>query len=81
MAAWRAAGVALPHNAARQYSAMPHVTRADLRPGDLVFYYGNLHHVALYVGNDTVIRAPDVGETVRLQNVDYGPIHGYGRPG
>ena len=50
-AAWAAAGVTLPHNAARQYSSMAHLARADLAPGDLVFYYSDIHHVAIYIGN------------------------------
>jgi cell wall-associated NlpC family hydrolase len=81
MAAWSAAGVALPHNAARQYGAVSHVARGQLRPGDLVFYYAVIQHVAIYVGGGTVIHAPEPGQTVRLQDMDYGPIHGYGRPG
>jgi cell wall-associated NlpC family hydrolase len=79
-AAWRAAGVILPHNAARQYQAMPHISRAQLVPGDLVFYYRDIHHVAMYVGNGSIVHAPNVGERVRVQNMDYAFIHGYGRP-
>src|SRR5207249_8329408 len=37
-------GVSLPHNAAAQYSVLPHVSESDLEPGDLVFFYG-LNHV------------------------------------
>ncbi len=80
MAAWRAAGVSLPHNAARQYSSIPHVARSDLVPGDLVFYYSDIHHVAIYVGNGIVIHAPNSTETVRAQGIDLAPIYGYGRP-
>jgi cell wall-associated NlpC family hydrolase len=79
-AAWAAAGVTLPHNAARQYSSMPHLTRADLAPGDLVFYYGDVHHVAIYIGNGMVIHAPQTGDAVRAAGMDMAPIHGYGRP-
>jgi peptidoglycan DL-endopeptidase CwlO len=80
MAAWRAAGVSLPHNAARQYNSIPHVARSDLVPGDLVFYYSDIHHVAIYVGNGMVIHAPNSTETVRAQGIDLAPIYGYGRP-
>jgi cell wall-associated NlpC family hydrolase len=72
--------VTLPHNAARQYSSMPHLTRADLAPGDLVFYYGDVHHVAIYIGNGMVIHAPQTGDAVRAAGMDMAPIHGYGRP-
>jgi cell wall-associated NlpC family hydrolase len=79
-AAWQAAGVSMPHNAARQYSAVAHISRADLRPGDLVFYYADIHHVAIYVGDGSVIHAPTAGQTVRVARLDHAPIHGYGRP-
>lgn len=79
-AAWRTAGVVLPHSAARQYSATVHVSRAQLQPGDLVFYYGDIHHVAIYVGSGNVIHAPNADETVRVQGMDLAPVHGYGRP-
>src|SRR5262249_13146684 len=65
MAAWAAAGVYLPHNAAMQWSAMPHLARSSLQPGDLVFYSG-LNHVAVYVGNGQVIHAPTFGDYVRI---------------
>jgi cell wall-associated NlpC family hydrolase len=80
-AAWRAAGVTLPHNAARQWRAVRHISRAERRPGDLIFYYGDIHHVALYVGDGKIIHAPKPGERVRVERFDYQPIHGYGRPG
>jgi cell wall-associated NlpC family hydrolase len=78
-AAWQAAGVTLPHNAARQYRAVSHVSRLALRPGDLVFYYRDIHHVAMYVGNDSVVHAPTSGDHVRIQRIDHAPIQGYGR--
>jgi cell wall-associated NlpC family hydrolase len=79
-AAWAAAGVSLPHNAARQYQSMAHVTRAALAPGDLIFYYSDIHHVALYIGNGMVIHAPHTGDVVRVAGIDMAPIYGYGRP-
>ena len=79
-AAWAAAGVTLPHSAARQYSSMPHLTRANLAPGDLVFYYSDIHHVAIYIGNGMVIHAPHTGDVVRAAGMDMAPVYGYGRP-
>ncbi|MEE6260273.1 C40 family peptidase [Plantactinospora sonchi] len=81
MAAWAAAGVRLPHNAARQRRAVPRVSPADRVPGDLVFYYRDLHHVAIYIGHGKVIHAPGTGRRIRVERVDYQPIHSYGRPG
>ncbi|WP_213453416.1 C40 family peptidase [Rhizomonospora bruguierae] len=78
MAAWRAAGHSLPHNAAMQWNTVAHIGRGSLLPGDLVFYNG-LGHVALYVGSGKVIHAPTYGETVKLASVDMMPPYGYGR--
>ena len=80
LAAWRGAGVFLPHNAAMQYNALRHISRGSLQPGDLVFYSG-LGHEAIYVGNGQVIHAPTFGEHVRLASVDMMPPYGYARPG
>ena len=79
MAAWRAAGVSLPHNAAMQWNAMAHISRAELQPADLVFYSG-LGHVAIYVGNGQIIQASQPGENVKISSVDMMPPYGYGRP-
>jgi peptidoglycan DL-endopeptidase CwlO len=80
-AAWRRAGVALPHNARRQQQAVHRVSRSELRPGDLVFYYRNVRHVGMYVGGGKIVHAPQHGEPVRIDSVDYQPVHSFGRPG
>lgn len=80
MAAWAKAGVSLPHNAARQRQVTANVSRANLRPGDLVFYYSDLHHVGMYVGGGWVVHASQAGVPVKMKKVDDGPIHSYGRP-
>lgn len=78
MAAWAAAGRSLPHNAAMQWDQVAHISRSQLQAGDLVFYE-NLGHVAIYVGNNQVIHAPQPGEYVKLASVDMLPPYGYGR--
>ena len=80
LAAWRAAGKSLPHNAAMQWDKVAHIGRGSLQPGDLVFYSG-LGHVALYVGSGKVIHAPTFGESVKLASVDMMSPYGYGRVG
>ena len=79
-AAWRAAGVSLPHNAAMQYNALPKISRSALSPGDLVFY-NSLGHVGIYVGNGQIIHSPHAGDYVRLASVDVMRPYGYARPG
>jgi len=81
LAAWAKAGVSLPHNAAQQRRVTKTVSRGDLRPGDLVFYYSDLHHVGMYVGGGWVVHASQAGVPVKMKKVDDGPIHSFGRPG
>jgi len=78
MAAWRAAGVSLPHNAAMQWDVVARISRSQLQPGDLVFYY-DLGHVGIYVGGGKLIHAPSFGRAVELVNVDRSTPYGYGR--
>lgn len=77
-AAWRAAGKSLPHNTRMQWGAVAHISRSELRPGDLVFYRG-LGHVGLYVGGGQVIDAPSAGRNVLKRGMNLMPILGYGR--
>jgi peptidoglycan DL-endopeptidase CwlO len=82
LAAWNQAGVYLPHNAAAQRRSMPYVSKANLRIGDLVFYYSPIHHVGIYVGNNKIVHAPSAGDHVRMVDMySSGPINSYGRPG
>jgi cell wall-associated NlpC family hydrolase len=80
MAAWKTAGVVLPHNAARQKQTVTPITRAELHPGDLVFYYKDVSHVGMYIGSGRVIEAPRAGERISMRLLDYAPVIGYGRP-
>jgi cell wall-associated NlpC family hydrolase len=80
-AAWGQAGISLPHNAAQQRNAVRYVERSDLRPGDLVFYYSDLSHVAMYAGGGYVVHASRAGVPVGMAPVDQSPVHSYGRPG
>jgi peptidoglycan DL-endopeptidase CwlO len=79
--AWRAAGVTLRHYTRWQWQDARPISRSELRPGDLVFYYSDLHHVGMYVGNGWIVHAPHSGDVVRMKRVDDGPVVGYRRPG
>ena len=61
-------GVSLPHNAAMQYGMGVPVSRGDLQPGDLVFFYG-LGHVGLYIGGGSFIHAPHTGDVVKISSL------------
>jgi cell wall-associated NlpC family hydrolase len=82
LSAWKAAGVTLPRTSQQQFSTGKKVAKADLRPGDLVFFYGKKPaHVALYVGDGMVVHAPRAGKDVEYSKVAYMPFSGARRPG
>jgi cell wall-associated NlpC family hydrolase len=71
MAAWQAAGVSLPHLAADQYNYGTHVSVSQLQPGDLVFMYNPIGHVAMYIGHGMLVSAPEPGENVQVVPLSY----------
>ncbi len=73
MAAYRAAGVGLPHQAGAQYNLGHHVLRSQLLPGDLVFFYQPIGHVAIYIGNGLLISAPQPGQNVTYARLRWFP--------
>ncbi|AQW51506.1 C40 family peptidase [Streptomyces violaceusniger] len=79
-AAWRAAGVALPRTTYTQINAGRRVTRDQLAPGDLVFFYSGVSHVGLYIGDGRIIHAPRPGAPVRVASVADMPFAGAARP-
>jgi cell wall-associated NlpC family hydrolase len=79
MVAWAQAGVSLPHSSAAQYDVTRHISAGELQPGDLIFYYSPISHVAISVGGGMQVAATHTGDFVRLQPLHSG-IVGYGRP-
>ncbi|EST29451.1 hypothetical protein N566_22055 [Streptomycetaceae bacterium MP113-05] len=78
--AWAAAGVALPRTTYDQVNSGTTVSRSQLQPGDLVFFYPDVTHVGIYVGNGQMIHAPKPGDVVKYESVDYMPFHSAVRP-
>jgi len=68
--AYAAAGVALPHSSRAQSTMGVPVSRADLQPGDLVFFYSPVSHVGLYIGNGQMVHASVSGRPVAVTSVD-----------
>jgi peptidoglycan DL-endopeptidase CwlO len=79
-AAWRAAGVALPRTTYTQINAGRRVSRTELAPGDLIFFYSGVSHVGLYIGAGRMIHAPRPGAPVRVAAIDQMPFAGATRP-
>ncbi|HEY2549662.1 MAG TPA: NlpC/P60 family protein [Streptosporangiaceae bacterium] len=71
MEAWASAGVSIPRTSYEQWDSLPHVSTSALEPGDILVFAG-ASHVAIYVGNNKLIQAPQTGE-----NVDLEPLSGW----
>ncbi len=81
MWAWAHAGVSLPHSSQAQYDVLPHVSREDLQPGDLLFFYSPISHVAIYLGGGSMIHSPHTGSEVSIVPVYWEHFVGAARPG
>lgn len=81
MRAWQAAGRSIPRTSEEQWAELPHVPISQIRPGDLIVYFHDASHVALYVGDGAIIQAPHPGGQVELSAVGSMPILGVVRPG
>ena len=62
-------GISLPHYTGDQWNSGMHVSRADLEPGDLVFFFADISHVGIYIGNGLMVDAPSTGQVVQVQPV------------
>ncbi|MEU5376067.1 NlpC/P60 family protein [Streptomyces sp. NPDC005968] len=82
-AAWKAAGVSLPRTTYDQVDAGTTVPLADAQPGDLIFFYDDITHVGIYIGDGMMIHAPKPGAYVREESIYYDGasiIHSVVRP-
>jgi cell wall-associated NlpC family hydrolase len=68
---YRQVGVRLPHNSEAQYHVVEHVSQANMRRGDLVFFYDDdgIYHVGIYAGGDMMWAASHTGDVVRKQEI------------
>lgn len=80
MYAWAAAGVSLPHSSAMQYSVTQHISFSQAQPGDLLFYYSPISHVAMYIGGGRMVDAPHTGAVVEVTSARTSSLVGVGRP-
>ena len=66
----RALGVDIARTSWGQYEQVERVKTKDALPGDLVFFFeGGAHHVGIYLGNGTMIDAPQPGESVSVNPI------------
>jgi cell wall-associated NlpC family hydrolase len=46
------------------------VSRSELQPGDLVFFYSPVSHVGIYIGGGNMVHAPTSGDVVKVAPID-----------
>ena len=80
-AAWAEAGVSLPRSSGSQINVGTRVSKSQLEPGDLVFYYSPISHVGIYIGGGEIVHATHPGDVVSVDDVDLMPFAGATRPG
>jgi cell wall-associated NlpC family hydrolase len=71
--AFAAAGIRLPHSSRMQSTIGRPVSKAALRPGDLVFFYSPVSHVGIYIGNGQMVHAGTSGDVVKVVSLKYMP--------
>ncbi|MBI3686199.1 MAG: C40 family peptidase [Actinobacteria bacterium] len=71
--AWQAAGVLLPRTSREQWNAGQYLPVSRAQAGDLLFWAydtgdpGTIHHVAIYLGNGTIVEAQQAGVPVQIR--------------
>lgn len=69
-------GISLPHYTGDLWNSGVHVPRSQLEPGDLVFFFPDIGHVGIYVGNGFMLDAPTYGIPVGIHAVFWGSYDG-----
>jgi cell wall-associated NlpC family hydrolase len=69
-------GISLPHYTGDLWNDGEHVSENDLQAGDLVFFYADISHVGIYIGNGLMVDAPAVGQDVMIQPLTADPYVG-----
>ncbi|KOV63283.1 hypothetical protein ADK64_21295 [Streptomyces sp. MMG1121] len=78
--AWEHAGTPIPRTSQGQWERLTRIPLSALRPGDLVVYFPDATHVAMYVGDGKVVQAPRPGVAVGVSPLASYPVLGAVRP-
>lgn len=79
--AWAKAGVYLTHHTGDQWTEGRRISASERRPGDSIFFFSDLHHVGMYLGDGLMVHASRAGKPVQVASIAYMPVAGYVRPG
>ncbi|HSK32793.1 MAG TPA: NlpC/P60 family protein [Propionicimonas sp.] len=72
-AAYRTVGISLPHSSRAQANVGRAVSRSELKPGDLIFWYHPIHHVGMYIGNGKIVHARNTRVDLVIQTLSSYP--------
>jgi|SRR3712207_4167830 cell wall-associated NlpC family hydrolase len=72
---YKAAGISIPRTSKAQSTFGTPVAKANLQPGDLVFFYSPVSHVGMYIGNGQMVHASTAGKPVAVVNLDSMPSY------
>ncbi|MGY1833471.1 C40 family peptidase [Geodermatophilus sp. SYSU D01180] len=72
---YKAAGISIPRTSKAQSTFGTPVAKADLKPGDLVFFYSPVSHVGMYIGNGQMVHASTAGKPVAVVDLDSMPSY------
>ncbi|MCT9010676.1 C40 family peptidase [Streptomyces rhizosphaerihabitans] len=78
--AWDRAGRPVPRTSQEQWAQLPRIPLSKLRPGDLVIYFPEATHVAIYLGDGMVVQAPRPGARIKVSPIAANPLLGAVRP-
>ena len=71
---YRQTGTTLPRSSSAQSRVGTPVSKGALQPGDLVFFYRPVSHVAIYIGGGRVVHASTAGKPVKISNLNDMPF-------
>ena len=75
MWSFQQAGIALPHSSQALASGGQPVSMDQIQPGDVVNYYSDASHSAIYIGDGMMVHASTYGTPVRVAPVNNAPIY------
>jgi peptidoglycan DL-endopeptidase CwlO len=79
MWAYAHVGISLAHFTGDQWTEGQHVSRNQLQPGDIVFFFADISHEGMYIGNGLMVDAPTQGVPVHVEPVFWsayvGAVH------
>ncbi|WP_407665341.1 peptidoglycan hydrolase RipC [Mycolicibacterium stellerae] len=75
MWAFQQAGVSLPHSSQALARGGQPVDMSQMQPGDVVNYYSDASHSAIYIGDGMMVHASTYGTPVQVAPVNNAPIY------